>query len=109
MKESHGEGVANHTGSESCLDDPRGRGESLTGGNTGELLNSCLSAEGGKTPKSGSRVRGLVAKAMRPAARCEQRVVPAESTATQVMAGLHPSPTRRVLRCSIPTCPVPVF
>jgi len=40
MKESHGEGVANHTGSESCLDDPRGRGEALTGESTGELLNS---------------------------------------------------------------------
>lgn len=40
MKESHGEGLANHTGSESCLDDLRGRGEALTGENTGELLNS---------------------------------------------------------------------
>jgi hypothetical protein len=40
MKESHGEGVANHTGSESCLDGPRGRGEALTGESTGELLNS---------------------------------------------------------------------
>jgi hypothetical protein len=37
MKESHGEGVAIRTGSESCLDDPRGSGEALTGGNTGEL------------------------------------------------------------------------
>jgi hypothetical protein len=25
------EGVANHTGPESCVDDPRGRGEALTG------------------------------------------------------------------------------
>jgi hypothetical protein len=40
MKESHGEGIANHTGSKSCLDDPRGRGEALTGENTDELLNS---------------------------------------------------------------------
>ena len=40
MKESHGEGLANRTGSESCLDDPRGRGEALTGESTGELLNS---------------------------------------------------------------------
>ena len=40
MKESYGEGVANRTGSESCLDLPRGGGEALTGGNTGGLLNS---------------------------------------------------------------------
>ena len=31
MKVSHVEGVANHDGPESCLDDPRGRGEALTG------------------------------------------------------------------------------
>jgi hypothetical protein len=40
MKESYGEGVANRTGSESCLDSPRGSGEALTGESTGELLNS---------------------------------------------------------------------
>ena len=40
MKESYGEGVANRTGSESCLDGPRGRGEALTGESTGGLLNS---------------------------------------------------------------------
>lgn len=40
MKESYGEGVAHRTGSESCLDCPRGSGEALTGGSTGELLNS---------------------------------------------------------------------
>ena len=40
MKESHGKGVANHTGPESCLDLPRGGGEALTGGSTGELSNS---------------------------------------------------------------------
>ena len=40
MKESYGEGVANRTGSESCLDGPRGSGEALTGESTGELLNS---------------------------------------------------------------------
>ena len=28
MKESYNEGVASHVGPESCLDDPRGRGES---------------------------------------------------------------------------------
>ena len=40
MKESYNEGVASHIGPESCLDDPRGRGEALTGGSTGGLLSS---------------------------------------------------------------------
>jgi len=40
MKESYNEGKASHIGPESCLDDPRGRGEALTGGSTGGLLSS---------------------------------------------------------------------
>ena len=40
MKESYQKGVANHLSPESCLDDPRGRGEALTGGSTGGLLSS---------------------------------------------------------------------
>ena len=40
MKESYGKGLAGHTGPESCLADPRGRGEALTGENTGGLLSS---------------------------------------------------------------------
>ncbi len=40
MKESYNEGVASHIGPESCLDDPRGRGEALTGESTGGLLSS---------------------------------------------------------------------
>ena len=31
MKESYNEGVASHIGPESCLDDPRGRGNGSTG------------------------------------------------------------------------------
>lgn len=31
MKESYRKGQASHLGPESCLDDPRGRGEALTG------------------------------------------------------------------------------
>ncbi len=31
MKESYQKGVANHLSPESCLDEPRGRGEALTG------------------------------------------------------------------------------
>ena len=33
------EGVATHTGPESCVDDPRGRGEALTGDRTGQPLS----------------------------------------------------------------------
>lgn len=40
MKESYQKGVANHLSPESCLDDPQGRGEALTGGSTGGLLSS---------------------------------------------------------------------
>lgn len=40
MKESYSKGIANHTGPESCLDDPRGSGEALTGGSAGGLLSS---------------------------------------------------------------------
>ena len=40
MKESYNEGVASHIGPESCLDDPRGRGEALTGESIGGLLSS---------------------------------------------------------------------
>ena len=40
MKESYQKGVANHLSPESCLDDPRGRGEALIGESTGGLLSS---------------------------------------------------------------------
>jgi hypothetical protein len=40
MKESYQKGIANHLSPESCLDDPRGRGEALTGESTGGLLSS---------------------------------------------------------------------
>jgi len=40
MKESYNEGVANHIGPESCLDDPRGRGKALTGESAGGLMSS---------------------------------------------------------------------
>ena len=39
MKVHCGEGVATHTGPESCVDDPRGRGEALTGDRTGQPLS----------------------------------------------------------------------
>jgi len=40
MKESYKEDDAHHFGPESCLDDPRGRGEALTGESAGGLLSS---------------------------------------------------------------------
>ena len=40
MKESYREDDAHHSGPESCLDGPRGRGEALTGESTGGLLSS---------------------------------------------------------------------
>ena len=40
MKESYREDDAHHSGPESCLDDPRGRGEALTRESTGELSSS---------------------------------------------------------------------
>jgi hypothetical protein len=39
MKEPHSEGVANHTGPESCVGYPRGGGEALTGVRAGWVLN----------------------------------------------------------------------
>ena len=39
MKESYGEGVATHTGPESCVGQPRGGGEALTGAHAGRVLS----------------------------------------------------------------------
>src|SRR3989338_4086041 len=39
MKESHGEGVATHTGPESCAAVREGGGEALTGGGAGRVLS----------------------------------------------------------------------
>jgi hypothetical protein len=38
MEELHAEGVAIHGGPESCVDDPRGRGEALTGVRVGRVI-----------------------------------------------------------------------
>lgn len=42
MKESYKKGIASHLGPESCLDDPRGRGEALTRESAGGLLSSVI-------------------------------------------------------------------
>jgi hypothetical protein len=39
MKEPHSEGIANHTGPESCVGFPRGGGEALTGVRMGWVWN----------------------------------------------------------------------
>lgn len=39
MKESYGEGIANHTGPESCVGFPQGGGEALTGVRVGRVLS----------------------------------------------------------------------
>jgi hypothetical protein len=39
MKESYGEGVATHTGSESCVGARKGVDEALTGGSAGQVLS----------------------------------------------------------------------
>lgn len=38
MRELYVEGVATHGGPESCVDDPRGRGEALTGVRAGRVI-----------------------------------------------------------------------
>ena len=55
MKESYSEGIANHTGSESCVGDPRGRGEALTGVRTGWVLNreTIIASEGADSRSGG--------------------------------------------------------
>jgi hypothetical protein len=45
-----GEGVAIHTGPESCVDDPRGRGEALTGDRTAQPLSHESLFQGAPTP-----------------------------------------------------------
>ena len=39
MKEPYGEGVASHTGPESCVVAREGRGEALTGAHAGRVLS----------------------------------------------------------------------
>ncbi len=72
MKESCNEGLASHIGPESCLDDPRGRGEALTGESTGGLSSSEITSI-----RRPSELSGV--KAPQGAALCERRSTPAES------------------------------
>jgi hypothetical protein len=72
MKESYVKGLAGHIGPESCLDDPRGRGEALTGESTGGLLSSEITLS-----RSPSQWFGV--KATWVTAVCEWSSAPAES------------------------------
>jgi len=53
MKESYGEGVANHTGPESCVGYPQGGGEALTGVRAGQVLSREMLSTSG-CPRSGT-------------------------------------------------------
>ena len=72
MKGSYVEGLAAHSGPESCLDDPRGRGEALTGGSAGGLLSS-------ENTTSRRPIQSLVEKATQAASLSEMQSASAES------------------------------
>lgn len=56
MKEPYGEGVASHTGPESCAGAREGTGEGLTGVHTGQPLSCEIRSS--RTPTSLSEVEG---------------------------------------------------
>src|SRR2546421_5727281 len=49
MEELYAEGLATHGGPESCVDDPRGRGEALTGAGAGGAIEPQNQRSGGPT------------------------------------------------------------
>jgi len=57
MKESYGEGVANHTGPESCVGVRKGSGEALTGVHTGRVLSRVILLKSGE-PTSWDKAEG---------------------------------------------------
>ena len=63
MKVHCGEGVATHTGPESCVDDPRGRGEALTGERIGHPLSreSLLRGADAVETAEGNMAGGVIA------------------------------------------------
>ncbi len=50
MEELHAEGLATHGGPQSCVDDPRGRGEALTGARAGRAIEPRNQRSGVPTP-----------------------------------------------------------
>jgi len=58
MKESYNQGLAIHLGPGSCLDDPRGRGEALTGGKRSRAMSLCgVRQAGGWRERAESDIR----------------------------------------------------
>src|SRR5574342_1304133 len=53
MKEPYGEGVATHTGPESCAGDRKGVGEALTGEHAGQPSGSEITSSGMPTLQNG--------------------------------------------------------
>ncbi len=84
MKESYSEGLAGHTGPESCLDDPRGRGEALTGESVGWLLSSEITFPGG-------RDSGLCAKATHEVSLSDGPSAPASRIRTRPSVRMPPT------------------
>jgi hypothetical protein len=72
MEELYAEGLATHGGPESCVDDPRGRGEALTGVRVGRAIEPRNHQFGVPTPSPWW-------KATRPVALCESLAGPARS------------------------------
>ena len=58
MRVSYGEGLASHTGPESCADARKGRGEALTGGSAGRVLSreNCGQLRGADAVVTGGRL-----------------------------------------------------
>ncbi len=55
MEELYAEGLATHGGPESCVDDPRGRGEALTGARAGRSVDRGTCRPGYRAAKSAFR------------------------------------------------------
>ncbi len=72
MEELYVEGLASHDGPESCVDDPRGRGEALTGARAGRAIEP-------RNHRSGVPTSSPWRKATLLAALCEASAGPARS------------------------------
>ena len=55
MEELCAEGLATHGGPESCVDDPRGRGEALVGARAGRAIEPRNESSGVPTPSKGRK------------------------------------------------------
>lgn len=61
MEELYVEGLATHGDPESCVDDPRGRGEALTGARAGRAIEPRNQESGVPTPLSWRKATSLAA------------------------------------------------